>query len=161
MNMPAAGSTICTTGSAFNELVSVLLRLDPRLSEATTLGVTGDGCRLGERTHVPADGEGRQLKARPRSMSHRALWICPARGRPLNVVPTPDLGEAGAHRPLEISREIAAAHACVGAARFPQLHSASSSSIIRYQTDDEGVISEPEYTLTKPSSGPNDRDHLI
>ena len=160
MNMPAAGSTIRTTGSAFNELVSVLLRLDPRLSQAPTLGITGEGCRLGERTHAPADDEGRQLKAGPRSMSHRTLWICPARGRPLNVVPTPDLGDAGAHRPLEISREIPAAHACVGAARFPQLHSALSSSIIRYQTDDEGVISEPEYTLTKPSSGPNDRDHL-
>ena len=45
------------------------------------------------------------------------------------------------------------------AARFPQLHS-SSSSMIRYQTDDEGVVSQPEYTLTKPSNGPNDRDHL-
>ena len=45
------------------------------------------------------------------------------------------------------------------AARFPQFHSASSS-MIRYQTDDEGVVSQPEYTLTKPSNGPNDRDHL-
>ena len=42
------------------------------------------------------------------------------------------------------------------AARFPS----SSSSMIRYQTDDEGVVSQPEYTLTKPSNGPNDRDHL-
>ena len=33
------------------------------------------------------------------------------------------------------------------AARFPQLHSASSSSMIRYQTDDEGVVSQPECTL--------------
>ena len=33
--------------------------------------------------------------------------------------------------------------------------------MIRYQTDDEGVVSQPEYTLTKPSNGPNDRDHLI
>ena len=49
MNMPAAGSTIRTTGSAFNELVSVLLRLDPRLSQATKLGITGEGCRLGEK----------------------------------------------------------------------------------------------------------------
>ena len=32
--------------------------------------------------------------------------------------------------------------------------------MIRYQTDDEGVVSQPEYTLTKPSNGPNDRDHL-
>ena len=45
------------------------------------------------------------------------------------------------------------------AARFPQLHS-SSSSMIGYQTDDEGVASQPEYTLTKPSNGPNDPDHL-
>ena len=28
------------------------------------------------------------------------------------------------------------------------------------QTDDEGVVSQPEYTFEKPSSGPNDRDHL-
>ena len=33
--------------------------------------------------------------------------------------------------------------------------------MIRYQTDDEGVVSQPEYTLTKPSNGPNDRDHLM
>ena len=32
--------------------------------------------------------------------------------------------------------------------------------MIRYQTDDEGVVLQPEYTLTKPSNGPNDRDHL-
>ena len=62
--------------------------------------------------------------------------------------------------PVEVEQAISAAHARVGPARFPQLHSTSSSSIIRYQTDDEDVISEPEYTLTKPSSCPNDRDHL-
>ena len=28
------------------------------------------------------------------------------------------------------------------------------------QTDDEGMVSQPEYTLAKPSNGPNDRDHL-
>jgi len=28
------------------------------------------------------------------------------------------------------------------------------------QTDDEGVVSQPEYTFEKPSSGPNDRGHL-
>ena len=43
----------------------------------------------------------------------------------------------------------------------PQDSHSSSSSMIRYQTDDEGVVSQPEYTLTKPSNGPNDRDHLI
>ena len=170
MSMRAAESRTLTAGSAFNEPVWATVLLDRRLSQATMIGIKGEGCRPGEQTHAvllgrrtfvapPAD-EGRQLKAGPLSMSHRTLWICPSRGRPLSVAPTPEVGEAGAHRPLEISRAIVAAHACVGAARFPQLHSASSSSITRHETDDEGVISEPEYTLTKPSSGPNHRDHL-
>ena len=170
VSMRAAESRTLTAGSAFNEPVWATVLLDRRLSQATMIGIKGEGCRPGEQTHAvllgrrtfvapPAD-EGRQLKAGPLSMSHRTLWICPSRGRPLSVAPTPEVGEAGAHRPLEISRAIVAAHACVGAARFPQLHSASSSSITRHETDDEGVISEPEYTLTKPSSGPNHRDHL-
>ena len=170
MSMRAAESRTLTAGSAFNEPVWATVLLDRRLSQATMIGIKGEGCRPGEQTHAvllgrrtfvapPAD-EGRQLKAGPLSMSHRTLWICPSRGRPLSVAPTPEVGEAGAHRPLEISRAIVAAHACVGAARFPQLYSASSSSITRHETDDEGVISEPEYTLTKPSSGPNHRDHL-
>ena len=170
MSMRAAESRTLTAGSAFNEPVWATVLLDRRLSQATMIGIKGEGCRPGEQTHAvllgrrtfaapPAD-EGRQLKAGPLSMSHRTLWICPSRGRPLSVAPTPEVGEAGAHRPLEISRAIVAAHACVGTARFPQLHSASSSSITRDETDDEGVISEPEYTLTKPSSGPNHRDHL-
>ena len=159
MSRRAAGCRIPTAGSALNEPVSVTVLVDRRLSQATALGISGEGCRTGEKMHAvllgrrifatAPDGAGRQLNAGPRSMSHRTLWICPARGRPLSVVPTPDVGEAGAHRPLEISRAIAAAHACVGAARFPQLHSASSSSITRYETDDEGVVSEPEYTLTQ------------
>ena len=171
MSMRAAESRTLTAGSAFNEPVWATVLLDRRLSQATMIGIKGEGCRPGEQTHAvllgrrtfaapPAD-EGRQLKAGPLSMSHRTLWICPSRGRPLSVAPTPEVGEAGAHRPLEISRAIVAAHACVGTARFPQLHSASSSSITRDETDDEGVIrSEPEYTLTKPLSGPNHRDHL-
>ena len=53
-----------------------------------------------------------------------ALWTCPACGRPRGVVPHPEIGAAGAHRPLEISRAIAAAGACAEAARFPQVHSA-------------------------------------
>ena len=157
VSMRAAESRTLTAGSAFNEPVWATVLLDRRLSQATMIGIKGEGCRPGEQTHAvllgrrtfvapPAD-EGRQLKAGPLSMSHRTLWICPSRGRPLSVAPTPEVGEAGAHRPLEISRAIVAAHACVGAARFPQLHSASSSSITRHETDDEGVISEPEYTL--------------
>ena len=112
----------------------------------------------------------------PSTMSHPALWTCPACGRPLTVALNPEGGEAGAHRPLEISRASAAAHACTPAARFPQFHSASSSSSITgYEPascqpwqppvsagaeDDEGVISQSEYTLTKPSSCPNHRDHV-
>ena len=106
-------------------------------------------------------------------MSHPAMWTCPACGRPLTVALNPEGGEAGAHRPLEISRASAAAHACAPAARFPQFHNASSSSITGYEPascqpwqppvsagaeDDEGVISQSEYTLTKPSSCPN---HLL
>ena len=108
-------------------------------------------------------------------MSHPALWTCPACGRPLTVALNPEGGEAGTHRPLEISRASAAAHACAPAARFPQFHSASSSSITGYEPascqpwqppvsagaeDDEGVLSQSEYTLTKPSSCPNHRDHV-
>ena len=110
----------------------------------------------------------------PSTMSHPALWTCPACGRPLTVALNPEGGEAGAHRPLEISRASAAAHACAPAARFPQFHSASSSitgyepascqpwqpSVSAGAEDDEGVLSQSEYTLTKPSSCPNHRDHV-
>ena len=124
---------------------------------------------------VHREGGSRQRMSGPSTMSHPALWTCPACGRPLTVALNPEGGEAGAHRPLEISRASAAAHACTPAARFPQLHSASSSSITGYEPascqpwqppvsagaeDDEGVISQSEYTLTKPSSCPNHRDHV-
>ena len=122
---------------------------------------------------VHREGGSRQRMSGPSTMSHPALWTCPACGRPLTVALNPEGGEAGAHRPLEISRASAAAHACTPAARFPQFHSASSSSSITgYEPascqpwqppvsagaeDDEGVISQSEYTLTKPSSCPNHR----
>ncbi len=125
---------------------------------------------------VHREGGSRQRMNGPGTMSHPALWTCPACGRPLTVALNPVGGEAGAHRPLEISRASAAAHACAPAARFPQFHSASSSSSISgYEPascqpwqppvsagaeDDEGVISQSEYTLTKPSSCPNHRDHV-
>ena len=124
---------------------------------------------------VHREGGSRQRMSGPSTMSHPALWTCPACGRPLTVALNPEGGEAGAHRPLEISRA-SAAHACAPAARFPQFHSASSSSSITgYEPascqpwqppvsagaeDDEGVISQSEYTLTKPSSCPNHRDHV-
>ena len=125
---------------------------------------------------VHREGGSRQRMSGPSTMSHPALWTCPACGRPLTVALNPEGGEAGAHRPLEISRASTAAHACTPAARFPQFHSASSSSSITgYEPascqpwqppvsagaeDDEGVISQSEYTLTKPSSCPNHRDHV-
>ena len=52
-----------------------------------------------------------------------ALWKCRAYGRPVDVVLHLKVGKAGVHSPLEISRAIAAAHACAGAARFPHSHS--------------------------------------
>ena len=124
---------------------------------------------------VHRKGGSRQRMSGPSTMSHPAMWTCPACGRPLTVALNPEEGEAGAHRPLEISRASAAAHACAPAARFPQFHNASSLSIIGYEPascqpwqppvsagagaeDDEGVISQSEYTLTKPSSCPNHRD---
>ena len=126
---------------------------------------------------VHRKGGSRQRMSGPSTMSHPAMWTCPACGRPLTVALNPEGGEAGAHRPLEISRASAAAHACAPAARFPQFHNASSLSIIGYEPascqpwqppvsagagaeDDEGVISQSEYTLTKPSSCPNHRDHV-
>ncbi len=45
----------------------------------------------------------------------------------LDVALNLKVGEAGGHRPLEISPASAADHACAGAARFPYSHSASSS----------------------------------
>ena len=42
----------------------------------------------------------------------------------VRIVPHPEIGAAGVHRPLEISRATAAAGACAEAARFPQVHSA-------------------------------------
>ena len=70
-----------------------------------------------------------------------ALWTCPACGRPRGVVPHPRIGAAGAHRPLEISRAIAAAGACAEAARFPQVHSAFFSLMTHTQTRPSGDLS--------------------
>ena len=46
-------------------------------------------------------------------------------------------------------------------ARFSHSVRWGHAAMISYHTDDEGVVSQPEYTLPKPSNGPNDRDHLI
>ena len=53
----------------------------------------------------------RTLHDRIARRTHGALWNCPARGRPVSVVPNLDVGEAGAHRPLEVSRATAVDHA--------------------------------------------------
>ena len=68
---------------------------------------------------VHREGGSRQRMSGPSTMSHPALWTCPACGRPLTVALNPVGGAAGAHRPSEISRASAAAHACAPAARFP------------------------------------------
>ena len=55
----------------------------------------------------------------------RALWTCPAYGRPVRNGLHPQSGDTGAHSPLEISRTTAGDRAGAETARFPQFHSAS------------------------------------
>ena len=197
MNTRAAGRGTTTAGiAATTDAVTTVAAAGERGRQGTTRGViyqpgstltksatfpenrtTSVSRSLTGSSTVPVHREGgsRQRMSGPSTMSHPALWTCPACGRPLTVALNPEGGEAGAHRPLEISRASAAAHACAPAARFPQFHSASSS-ITGYEPascqpwqppvsagaeDDEGVISQSEYTLTKPSSCPNHRDHVI
>ena len=47
---------------------------------------------------VHREGGSRQRMSGPSTMSHPALWTCPACGRPLTVALNPEGGEAGAHR---------------------------------------------------------------
>ena len=54
----------------------------------------------------------------------RALWTCPACGRPVRNGLHPQSRDTGAHSPLEISRATAGDQAGAEAARFPQVHSA-------------------------------------
>ena len=122
---------------------------------------------------APAGSEG---AAYPR----RALWTCPAYGRPVRNGLHPQIGDTGAHSPLEISRATAGDRAGAEAARFPQFHSASlwiySHGKPRHDLNPKASIcpqnrgnlrrrtrghdSQPEYTLMKPSNCPNNRDHL-
>ena len=199
MNTRAAGRGTTTAGiAATTDAVTTVAAAGERGRQGTTRGViyqpgstltkfgtfpenrtTSVSRSLTGSSTVPVHRKGgsRQRMSGPSTMSHPAMWTCPACGRPLTVALNPEGGEAGAHRPLEISRASAAAHACAPAARFPQFHNASSLSIIGYEPascqpwqppvsagagaeDDEGVISQSEYTLTKPSSCPNHRDHV-
>ena len=199
VNTRAAGRGTTTAGiAATTDAVTTVAAAGERGRQGTTRGViyqpgstltkfgtfpenrtTSVSRSLTGSSTVPVHRKGgsRQRMSGPSTMSHPAMWTCPACGRPLTVALNPEGGEAGAHRPLEISRASAAAHACAPAARFPQFHNASSLSIIGYEPascqpwqppvsagagaeDDEGVISQSEYTLTKPSSCPNHRDHV-
>ena len=178
MNTRAAGRGTTTAGiAATTDAVTTVAAAGERGRQGTTRGViyqpgstltksatfpenrtTSVSRSLTGSSTVPVHREGgsRQRMSGPSTMSHPALWTCPACGRPLTVALNPEGGEAGAHRPLEISRASAAAHACAPAARFPQFHSASSS-ITGYEPascqpwqppvsagaeDDEGVLSQ-------------------
>ena len=79
--------------------------------------------------HGSAFGFARRIAAPDRAPYPAAtLWKCPARGRPPNLVLDLKVSEAGAHRPLEISRgERCRSCLCLGAARFPTLPQRSSS----------------------------------
>ena len=63
----------------------------------------------------------------PSTVSGATLWKCPACGRPVNVALNLEVGEAGVHSPLEISRAIVAEHACVRGREIPTLPQRSSS----------------------------------
>ena len=63
----------------------------------------------------------------PGTVSGATLWKCPARGRPPTFVLNLKVSEAGAHRPLEISRANAADHARVRGREIPTLPQRSSS----------------------------------
>ena len=100
----------------------------------------------------------------------------PGCGRPRGVASNPKVGEAGAHNPWKSRGRSLPLVPAVPAARFPQPHSASSSwaSIIgndpcttrgtcdgqRGLEDYEGMTTHPEYTLAKPSTCLNNRDHF-
>ena len=149
VNTRAAGRGTTTAGiAATTDAVTTVAAAGERGRQGTTRGViyqpgstltksatfpenrtTSVSRSLTGSSTVPVHREGgsRQRMSGPSTMSHPALWTCPAWGRPLTVALNPEGGEAGAHRPLEISRASAAAHACAPAARFPQFHSASSS----------------------------------
>ena len=88
-----------------------------------------------------------------------ALWKCRAYGRPADVALNLKVGEAGAHRPLEISRPIAAAHACAAGREIPTLPQ-RIVILAMIKREHEGVTSQPGYTLSKPSNCPNNRDHF-
>ena len=89
----------------------------------------------------------------------------------------PNVGEAGAHSPWKISRTIAAARACGSGREIPtapqrivvmgidhrkrSLHTTRESCDGQRGLDDhEGMTTHPEYTLAKPSTCLNNRDHF-
>ena len=95
----------------------------------------------------------------------RAVDVADGTGPASSTTPHPAAEQAG---PQVLRAPVAAALPSPPPDPLPGLaaalrgltHETASSSMIRYQTDDEGVVSQPEYTLSKPSNGPNDRDHL-
>ena len=113
----------------------------------------------------------------PHTVSGGGTVDLPGCGRPRSVASNPKVGEAGAHSPWKSRGRSLPLVPAVPAARFPQAHSASSSSVSiigndhcrtrkscagqRGPDDHEGMTTHPEYTLTKPSTCLNNRDHFI
>ena len=124
MNTRAAGRGTTTAGiAATTDAVTTVAAAGERGRQGTTRGViyqpgstltksatfpenrtTSVSRSLTGSSTVPVHREGgsRQRMSGPSTMSHPALWTCPAWGRPLTVALNPEGGEAGAHRPLEI-----------------------------------------------------------
>ena len=81
-------------------------------------------------------------------------------GRPIRPSRLPRLASCPYHR-LKPSRSIPRTPSRGLAAALRGLtHEGLIIIYDQIQTGDEGVVSQPEYTLAKPSNGPNDRDHL-
>ena len=126
MNTRAAGRGTTTAGiAATTDAVTTVAAAGERGRQGTTRGViyqpgstltkfgtfpenrtTSVSRSLTGSSTVPVHRKGgsRQRMSGPSTMSHPAMWTCPACGRPLTVALNPEGGEAGAHRPLEISR---------------------------------------------------------
>ena len=155
----------------------------PLLYDALMLTMADTGWRPDEQTNAGPSGRGAPGGSgvshgmiAPHTVSGGGTVDLPGCGRPRSVASNPKVGEAGAHGPWKSRGRSLPFVPAVPAARFPQPHSASSSSVSiigndlyrarkscagpRGLDDHEGMTTHPESTLTKPSACLNNRDHF-
>ena len=161
----------------------------PFLYDALMLTMADTGLRFDEQTNAGPVGRGASLGA---SVVCHGMSVCytvsggdtvdlPGCGRPRSVASQPNAGQAGAHSPWKSRGRSLPLVPAVPVARFPQPHSASSSSVSIIgddlcrarkscadhcgPDDHEEMTTHPEYpestlNLTKPSTCLNNRDHF-